>query len=72
MPPMTTISRISYVIAEVKALACMVLEYMASIAPPTPAKKELMQKASCLWRARLMPMASAATSSSRMALKARP
>ena len=35
----------------------MVLEYMASIAPPTPAKKELMQKESCLWRARLMPMA---------------
>ena len=48
------------------------LEYMASIAPPTPAKKELMQKAIRLCLARLMPMASAAISSSRMALKARP
>ena len=50
----------------------MVPLYMASMPPPTPAKKELMIKAIRLCLARLMPMASAATSSSRMALKARP
>ena len=58
--------------AVVKDLAWTVVWYMASMAPPTPAKKEEMQKASCLWWARLTPMASAAISSSRMDLKARP
>ena len=72
MPPITTMSKISYVMAEVKLLACTLFWYIASIAPPTPAKKLLRQKANCLCRARLMPMASAATSSSRMAMKARP
>ena len=45
---------------------------MAMVAPDTPAKKELVTKDSILCLARLMPMASAATSSSRMALNARP
>ena len=56
----------------VKVLAWAWLANMANRPPPTPAKKELMQKAIRLCLARLMPMASAATSSSRMALKARP
>ena len=58
--------------AVVKVLAWAWLANMANMAPPTPAKKELMQKESRLCLARLMPMASAAISSSRMALKARP
>ena len=45
---------------------------IAIMAPETPAKKELTVKESILCFARLMPIASAATSSSRMALKARP
>ena len=57
---------------EVYTMAWALLAYMANRAPPTPAKKELMQKESILWWGRLMPMASAAISSSRMALKARP
>ena len=56
----------------VKVLAWAWLANMANRPPPTPAKKELMQKAIRLCLARLMPMASAAPSSSRMALKARP
>ena len=42
------------------------------VTPEIPAKKELMTKLISLCLKRLMPMASAATSSSRMALKARP
>ena len=57
---------------EVKVLACKLDWNMASSAPPMPAKKELIIKACILCLARLMPMASAAISSSRMALKARP
>ena len=57
---------------EVYTLAWALLANMANRAPPTPAKKEEMQKASRLCLARLTPMASAAISSSRMALKARP
>ena len=45
---------------------------MASMAPEMPAKKELMTKLISLCLKRLMPMASAAISSSRIALKARP
>ena len=45
---------------------------MANRAPPTPEKKLEITKDSILCLNRLMPMASAATSSSRMALKARP
>ena len=44
----------------------------ASMPPATPVKKEEITKDSSLCRNRLIPMASAATSSSRMALKARP
>ena len=58
--------------AVVKVLAWAWLANMANMPPPTPAKKELITKASRLCLERLMPMASAATSSSRMALKARP
>ena len=72
MPPRTTIRRISYVMVEVKVLACTWFINMASSAPPMPAKKLLMIKLMRLCLARFMPMASAATSSSRMALKARP
>ena len=50
----------------------MVPIYIAIMPPPMPAKKELMMKAIRLCLARLMPMASAATSSSRMARNARP
>ena len=57
---------------EVKVLACTWFMNMASRAPPTPAKKELIMKLMRLCLARFIPMASAATSSSRMALKARP
>ena len=57
---------------EVKVLAWMLDWNMASSAPPTPAKKELMRNACILCLARLMPIASAAISSSRMALNARP
>ena len=56
--------------ADLNWLAWMVVWNMASKAPEIPAKKELMIKASRLWWARLIPMASAATSSSRIALKA--
>ena len=56
----------------VKTFAWALETYMAKRAPPTPAKKELTTKESILCLARLMPMASAATSSSRMAWKARP
>ncbi len=72
MPPMTTMSRISYVMADLNVLAWTVVWYMASSAPEMPAKNEEMMNAMRLWWARLMPMASAAISSSRMALKARP
>ena len=58
--------------AVVKVLAWAWVANMANMPPPTPAKKEDTQKLSRLCLARLMPMASAATSSSRMALKARP
>ena len=57
---------------EVKVLACTWFMNMASSAPPTPAKKELMMKLMRLCLARLMPMASAAISSSRIALNALP
>ena len=53
-------------------LACAIDSTMAMVAPDTPAKKELTTKEIILCLARLIPMASAATSSSRMALKARP
>ena len=56
----------------VKTFACAFATYIAKSAPPTPAKNELVTNESILCLARLMPMASAATSSSRMALKARP
>ena len=58
--------------ADLKLLACAMESTIASVAPATPAKKELVTKESILCLARLMPIASAATSSSRMALKARP
>ena len=58
--------------AVVKLLACTLCWNMASSAPPMPAKKELVQKEIILCFIRLMPMASAAISSSRMALNARP
>ena len=58
--------------ADLKLLAWAMPSTMAMPAPDTPAKKELMQKDMILCLARLMPMASAATSSSRMALKDRP
>ena len=58
--------------ADLKLLAWAMPSTMAIPAPATPAKKEEIQKESILWRARLMPMASAAISFSRMALKARP
>ena len=57
---------------EVNTFACALATYMANSAPPTPEKKLEMTKESILCLNRLMPMASAATSSSRMALKARP
>ena len=72
MPPMTTISRISYVIVEAKGSAWTVVWNMANSAPPTPAKKLEIMKENILCLKRLIPMASAATSSSRMDLKARP
>ena len=40
MPPMTTMSRISYVMADLNVLACTVVWYMASSAPEMPAKKD--------------------------------
>src|SRR5574344_475367 len=72
MPPITTMSKISYVIADLNWLAWIVVWNIASSAPEMPAKKELMTNAKRLWCARLMPIASAATSSSRIALNARP
>ena len=58
--------------ADLKLLACAMDSTIAIMAPETPAKKELTVKEIILCFARLMPMASAATSSSRIALKARP
>ena len=58
--------------AVVKFLAWALNWNMASSAPPIPAKKLLVQKESILCFIRLMPIASAAISSSRMALNARP
>ena len=53
-------------------LASIERMYLASIAPPRPAKNELIINEICLCFERLIPIASAAISSSRMALKARP
>jgi hypothetical protein len=50
MPPMTTISRISYVMAEPKGLGLGAGLIHGQQAPPTPAKKELMHNAKRLWR----------------------
>ena len=72
MPPTTTTSRIWYVMLVVKDTEDTDVLHMASMAPATPQKKELTTKEIILCRARLMPMASAAISSSRMALNARP
>ena len=72
MPPMTTMSRISYVKVTEKVFASMERMNMASSPPATAAKNELMTKEDSLCLNRLMPMDSAAISSSRMALKARP
>ena len=58
--------------AEVNTLACTVVANMAKSAPDTPAKNELMTNDRLLCLARFTPMASAAISSSRMALKTRP
>ena len=48
------------------------IDTIAIMAPDTPAKKELVTKLIILCFARLIPMASAAISSSRMALNDRP
>ena len=55
-----------------KVVEVMAPRYIASKAPEIPAKNELMINAICLWVESLIPMASAAISSSRMALKALP
>ena len=58
------------VMEDLNCAAWMVFMNIASSAPPTPAKKQEMQKAICLCLKSLTPMASAAISSSRMALNA--
>ena len=58
--------------ADLKLFACAMARTIAMHAPAMPAKKELVQKEIILCFARLMPIASAAISSSRMALKALP
>ena len=45
MPPMTTMSRISYVMADLNVLAWTVVWYIASSAPEMPAKNEEMMNA---------------------------
>ena len=72
MPPMTTMSRIKYVTAMVNVVEDTAPRNIAISAPPMAAKNELMIKLICLCLARSMPIASAAISSSRMALNARP
>ena len=58
--------------ADLKLDAWAMLSTIAMQAPAIPAKKQLVQKESILCFARLMPMASAAISSSRIALNALP
>ena len=57
---------------EVKGVEATELWNIARSAPPSPAKKELIIKLICLCLNRLTPIASAAISSSLMALKALP
>ena len=58
--------------AEMNGVDAIELWNIARSAPPSPAKKELMMKLSCLCLNRFTPIASAAISSSLMALKALP
>ena len=71
-PPITTISRMKYVTAMVNVVDEIAPIYIAISAPPIPEKNELITNDSSLCRVRLMPIASAAISSSRIALNARP
>ena len=63
---------ISYVMVEVKALAWAFATYIAKSAPPMPAKKLEMTNDIVLCLKRAIPIASAAISSSLIALNALP
>ena len=72
MPPSTTMERIMADSMKVKLAGLMKLVLAAKMTPAKPAQQELRAKADSLTRARLMPMASQAISSSRRACRARP
>ena len=71
-PPVTTIISTLKVRTKVNILGSMVASRLARRAPPTPAKNDPMVKESSFWRKTSMPMALAAVSSSRIALKTFP
>ena len=72
MPPSTTITRYSMDLLKPKVLAEIMPIWWAYSPPATPAKKAARVKASSLYRVVGMPVASLATSFSRMEMMARP
>ena len=72
MPPSTTMHRMITDSKKVKLSGDTKAILAAKNAPTTPAQAEPITKASILSRKVLMPMAAAATSSSRIAIQARP
>ena len=72
MPPSTTMERIMADSMKVKLAGLMKVVLAAKMTPAKPAQQELRAKAESLTRARSMPMASQAISSSRRACRARP
>ena len=72
MPPRTIISSILKVNVNLKSSGFIAPRRFPSRPPPTPAKNAPITKESTLCLKRFIPMASAAISSSRIALKALP